>query len=147
MQARNILVPIDFSETCRSALAEAEQMAQRDPEIRLQLLHVHAVVEAAMMDTSMIQPMQQVTQIRDIVEKNLISWAQNLKLPANQIQTKVVIGSPTSEIINASEHADLIVMGTHGRSGLGHFLMGSVAERVVQGAQCSVLIVKPPKKA
>jgi len=58
------------------------------------------------------------------------------------------VGAPFLEIINAaqSEHADLIVMGTHGRSGLAHVLMGSVAERVVNKAPCAVLTIRHPDR-
>jgi nucleotide-binding universal stress UspA family protein len=58
------------------------------------------------------------------------------------------VGAPFLEIIHAaqSESADLIVMGTHGRSGLAHVLMGSVAERVVNKAPCPVLTVRHPDR-
>jgi universal stress protein A len=58
------------------------------------------------------------------------------------------VGAPFLEIINAAqgEAADLIVMGTHGRTGLAHVLMGSVAERVVNKAPCPVLTVRHPDR-
>jgi nucleotide-binding universal stress UspA family protein len=56
-------------------------------------------------------------------------------------------GTPVEEILNAAREtsADLIVMGTHGRTGLPHVLLGSVAERVVRSAQCPVLTVRAKK--
>ncbi len=56
-------------------------------------------------------------------------------------------GDPASEIVRYAEEqvVDLIVMGTHGRSGLERLLMGSVAEKVMREAPCSVLVVKLPK--
>jgi nucleotide-binding universal stress UspA family protein len=61
----------------------------------------------------------------------------------------VVIGAPSSSIVEyADGHGiDLIVMGTHGRGGMSHLLMGSVAERVVRTAPCPVLTVRQPRTA
>jgi nucleotide-binding universal stress UspA family protein len=58
------------------------------------------------------------------------------------------VGAPFLEIINAAhgEGADLIVLGTHGRTGLAHVLMGSVAERVVRKAHCPVLTIRHPDR-
>jgi nucleotide-binding universal stress UspA family protein len=57
-------------------------------------------------------------------------------------------GDPAEEIIDYANSAniDLIVMGTHGRTGLERLLLGSVAEKVLRGAQCSVLVAKLPKR-
>jgi universal stress protein A len=65
------------------------------------------------------------------------------------IETKVVIGDAMWEICQAveREHADLIVMGSHGRTGLAHVFLGSVAERVVRHASCPVLVARKPKGA
>jgi universal stress protein A len=57
----------------------------------------------------------------------------------------VVVGSPADEIVKvaAAEHVDLIVIATHGRTGLSHLVMGSVAERVVRTAPCPVMTIRP----
>jgi nucleotide-binding universal stress UspA family protein len=67
--------------------------------------------------------------------------------PAIRIRHVLLTGNPAEEIIRyATENrTDLIVMGTHGRTGLERLLMGSVAEKVLRGALCSVLVVKMPK--
>jgi nucleotide-binding universal stress UspA family protein len=142
MHANQILVPIDFSETSRTALQEADVLAVANPQAHLTLLHVQPMVETAIMDTSFVQPAEKLSEVVQLVEQRLGEWASRLKTPRSQISTQVVTGNPTGEIVEASQHNDLIIMGTHGRAGLGHFLMGSVSERVVQGASCSVLIVK-----
>jgi nucleotide-binding universal stress UspA family protein len=146
MQAQQILVPIDFSDSSRHALQEADALAVLNPQAKMVLLHVHPIVESAIMDTSFVQPADKMTQMCDAIRVRLREWANPLKTPDAQIVTRVVTGSPTGEIVEASLHADLLVMGTHGRAGLRHFLLGSVAERVVQGAHCSVLIVKKNSK-
>jgi nucleotide-binding universal stress UspA family protein len=68
-------------------------------------------------------------------------------LPLVEVHEKVEIGSPTTNIIDeAKKHGhDLIVMSTHGRTGLAHVLMGSVTEQVVRNAACPVFSVHPPK--
>jgi nucleotide-binding universal stress UspA family protein len=143
MQANQILVPIDFSETSRAALQEADRLTADNPRAHLTLLHVHPVVESAVMDTTFVQPVEKVTQMCEAIEARLREWVAPLRTPTAQVSTRVTTGSPTGEIVDASQNTDLVIMGTHGRAGLSHFLMGSVAERVVQGAHCSVLIVKP----
>jgi nucleotide-binding universal stress UspA family protein len=68
---------------------------------------------------------------------------------AGKIRREVGIGTPYKAIVDAAiaERADLIVMSTHGRTGLAHMLIGSVTERVLRRAPCPVLAVPPPKKS
>jgi universal stress protein A len=65
------------------------------------------------------------------------------------VETLVLVGSPFSKIIDtaASQAADLIVMGTHGRTGIRHWMLGSVAERVVRLAPCPVLVTRQSHSA
>ena len=69
----------------------------------------------------------------------------NHNLALRSLKIEVRYGSPAVEIVRAAEdlHADLIVMSTHGRTGMSHVLLGSVAEKVVRYAKCPVLTVKP----
>ena len=69
---------------------------------------------------------------------------------ANELGIKDIVkmtrfGSPYQEILNVAQEkgVDLIVMGTHGRSGIAHFLIGSVTEKVIRTAPCPVLVVRP----
>jgi nucleotide-binding universal stress UspA family protein len=66
---------------------------------------------------------------------------------AASVRTCIVEGHPGTAIVDAaaSEHADIIVMATHGRGGLGRALLGSVADHVVRHAACPVLLVRPPQ--
>ncbi|MBI0584696.1 MAG: universal stress protein [Methanomassiliicoccus sp.] len=63
------------------------------------------------------------------------------------VRTSIVTGSPSEEIIKASDHYDLVVMGTVGRTGLAHLRLGSVAERTARHARCPVLTVRAPRPA
>lgn len=142
MQPREILVPIDFSAPSPNALQEAAAIAhQYDAE--LTLLHVHQIEAIAFMDFTYVESPEKVAELTELAEKELQALVDALPDPKPRYRIRVLTGRPVDEIVNLSEAYDLIVMPTHGRTGLNHFLMGSVAERVVKGARCSVLIVKP----
>jgi nucleotide-binding universal stress UspA family protein len=110
-------------------------------------MHVHPIVEVAVLDFTYIQPAEKVAELCEAVELRLKEWARALNSPPGRVSVKVATGAPATEIIAAARDFDLVVMSTHGRTGVGHFLMGSVAERVVQAAPCSVYVVKqrPPR--
>ena len=141
MKIEKLLAPIDFSPLSRHALIEADRRACAS-NARLHLLHVHQIVEVALLDFTYVEPAEKISEICDALENQLREWATELKTPQEHISIAVHTGVPAHEIIQASHQFDLIVMGTHGRTGISHFLMGSVTERVVQGAHCSVLIYK-----
>jgi nucleotide-binding universal stress UspA family protein len=79
-------------------------------------------------------------QAKDLVEKA----ATKLSAAGFQVATELVEGDPKSQILDAAKewHADMIVLGSHGWSGLNRFLMGSVSEGVVRHAHCSVEIIR-----
>ena len=145
MKIKRILVPVDFSELSKQALQVADDMAV-EKGAELHVLHVYEIVQVSIMDFNYVDPPEKIAQVAQAAEKELANWTAQLKTPQERLRKQVVTGSPVREISNASANADLIVMGTHGRSGVSHFLMGSVAERVVQAAKCSVLVVKPAGK-
>ena len=79
----------------------------------------------------------------------LVRWkAEALADGAPKVETAKAVGEPAAEIVAAAEDGkfDAIVVGTHGRSGLAHMLLGSVAERVVRRAPMPVVTVRPSKK-
>jgi nucleotide-binding universal stress UspA family protein len=149
-----ILVPTDFSPASDAALATAKDLAERFGA-SIHLLHVLEDPYA----TSAYA-----TEVYGFLPQGLReSWQQNAEarlltlLPAEERTrfggtTGVLFGPPAKTIV---EHAadngfDLIVMGTHGRGGVAHLLLGSVAERVVRSARCPVLTVRdttPVKEA
>ena len=79
-------------------------------------------------------------QAKELVEKA----AEKLRTVGFQVSTQLVEGNPKSQIIDAANewHADMIILGSHGWSGLNRFLMGSVSEGVVRHAHCSVEIIR-----
>jgi len=122
---RNILVATDFSPFSEQAIRAAAALA-RHFGATLHLLHVvhHAEERAAVLD-----------RLGEIAEAE----ADGVPFTAS-----VAVGRPASEIVRYAvrEQMDLIVVGTHGRTGLAHVVMGSVAEAVVRTALCQVLTVR-----
>jgi nucleotide-binding universal stress UspA family protein len=86
-------------------------------------------------------------ELADGAQRHLDEWRDEaVKLGAPEVEVVKAVGEPAAEIVSyAREQAmDLLVLGSHGRTGLEHALMGSVAERVVRKSRCPVLTVRPP---
>jgi len=136
---RIILHPTDFSEQSDYALRLACALA-RDHEARLVLLHVAAPPMAVYGGDMLVAvPPESHDEERQRLDR--------LSVPEGvSAERRLVEGDPGTEILLAARQTgpDLIVMGTHGRTGLARILMGSVAERVVRKAPCPVLTVKTP---
>lgn len=134
---QNILVPVDFSDHSNRALDYACSLARHngEPQTRVHLLHV---ISDRPGSTSREE------QIRDRLEQLGQSLDPDEELNLTTIKS-VQPGAPYTVIINYAreQDIDMIVMGTHGRSGLSHFALGSVAERVVRSAPCPVLVMGP----
>lgn len=147
IQLNKILVPTDFSDFGKPAIAYACAIAARF-EAELHLLNV--VPDQAMLvpEVAAFSPESMQAQSESLVRE---AQRQLAELPGDgwengkAIVRQVRTGPAAIEIIEyaKAENIDLIVIGTHGRSGLMHILMGSVAERVVRNAPCPVLTVKP----
>jgi nucleotide-binding universal stress UspA family protein len=146
MTAKHILVPTDFSEYADQALTYAMSLA-KILQARLTLLHVIHLTPLAM---------------GDIGASGLVSYLEEMETDANQRmqallgrvhqeglegETSTVQGVPFQSIVDmaSNKDIDLIVMGTHGRTGLTHVLTGSVAEKVVRLAPCPVLVTRGTK--
>ncbi len=142
-----ILVPTDFSDFSRPAMQYGCAMAARFGA-ELHLLHIvpdpaMLVPEAAAFSVETMQTQSEslVKDAEAMLEKLPPDGWENEKPTVREVR----VGAAFIEIIDyARENSiDLIVIGTHGRSGLMHILMGSVAERIVRKAPCPVLTVKP----
>lgn len=146
LKFKHILVPIDFSECSFLALDYAVALA-REFKSKITLLHV---VEPAVYQENyfgVTPPMGETNQtLVEAGRERLASLANIRSEPGQQIEILVRIGRAHSEIADTGSAigAELIVVGTHGLTGVAHLLMGSTAERVVRHAPCPVLTVRLP---
>lgn len=147
IEIKKILCPVDFSECSDHALKYATAFAQMYSS-RLSLLHV---VEMPFLPAYSMAGIPDIYFPVDEVQKQCADKMNKLveKLSDGDLDVHgdVQVGSPFLEIIKRAkeEESDLIVLGTHGRSGLKHMIIGSVAEKVVRKAPCPVLSVKHPE--
>jgi len=139
---RTILHPTDFSDNAAYALQLACSLA-RDHGARLIVLHAHRPPVMVLGGTEAIPPLPVEEEIEEL-EAQL--KALNLPMSGITVERKLIQGEPVTTIVEFAQRVpcDLIVMGTHGRRGLRHLLLGSVAEQVVRKAPCPVLTVRVP---
>lgn len=142
-----ILHPTDFSECAAEAQAMAVDLAGK---LGAEIVLLQVLVETPLYGESILS-MPKVQSVYDAqrkwAEETLEARAGDLRGRGLKVSWRVQVGVPFEEIVKIAEeeHADMIVMGTHGRTGLGRAFMGSVAERVVRLAPCPVLTVRPAK--
>jgi nucleotide-binding universal stress UspA family protein len=138
-----ILVPIDFSACAKKSLDYAIPFATQH-EAELILLYVAPMPSYAGGEYGIIDTTALSEEICASSEKRLAEYASS-EIPAGvKVETMARAGSATAEIIEVAERlpADMIVLSTHGYTGLKHVLLGSVAEHVVRHAPCPVLVVR-----
>lgn len=140
-----ILLPTDFSEHAERAAAIGLELAARDGA-KVLALHVLPMADLVVGEYPVVMVEALQGELMKDAQQRMAAWAAKQSVP---VQVEVVWGNPAHDIcrIAGEKGADLIVTATHGRSGLAHLFMGSVAERVVRHAPCSVLVVRPPKSA
>jgi universal stress protein A len=159
---QKILVPVDFSPYARVALHYAADVAERflssvvvlhviTKEVETGMIHRHVGPQSITLLGPEAAPVRVPAQVTETVAVDLREQAHTAlqrfvsSRPSERpCELRVEIGHPVEQILDvvARENVDLIVMGTHGRTGLAHAVMGSVAERVVRLAPCPVLTVK-----
>jgi nucleotide-binding universal stress UspA family protein len=145
---KRILCPVDFSECSSAALEEAASLAK---VIGAELTLLHAYQNPAY-----VLPMQGyvgfsgdfLTKLREQLDGEIAKQAVPLRDQGIAVKTELIEGVPYKAIVDHAKEnrSDLIVMGTHGRTGLAHALTGSVAERVVRLAHCPVLVTRGPQQ-
>ncbi len=144
-QLKRMLVPTDFSDASDLALRYAIEMASTTGST-IHLLHVvedrHLI--AAYPDGYLADIPGMLQAMKDEANRLLREAAARCDAAKIPVTTDVVNGRPAMMIVEVAQShaADVIVMGTHGRSGFAHFFIGSVAERVVRTAPCPVLTVR-----
>lgn len=142
-----VLVPVDFSETSRRALAWAFDYATRAP-CEVHLLHVvedhlSDVVRAPVAERIANEVWAITREAQEELERMVPDPDDRERM--GRIHRHVARGRAAAEILRIAEKigAEIIVMGTHGRTGLARLVIGSVAEKVVRHADCPVVCVKP----
>lgn len=141
-----VLVPVDFSASSRKALDYALAFAKQF-SAKLVVLHVVELpYVGAGLGEMEAPPME--TELRGYAEEHLQRLVQSHLAGRIEHSTLLRSGQPWYEVAEAAKETDahLIIMGTHGYTGLKHVLMGSTAERVVRHAPCPVLIVREREK-
>ena len=139
-----LLVPTDFSENALKALNIAKEIARGSNAV----LHIMHVVEPVVYPADWSFAQSGFTEIENELEANtakqLDEIAQQLSAEGFTVKTKIVKGRASDEICNYAKNngISIIAIGTHGRSGLEHFLFGSTTERVLRKAPCPVLSVR-----
>lgn len=137
---KSILVPTDFSSYSSNAIDYAAKMA-KPLGARIVLVHVIESLSYSVTDTFTL------VDHRRALEKTAGALLENFRreLAAKDVpvKTRLASGVPYDEILKIArqENADLIVMGTHGRTGVEHLFLGSVAEKVVRLSSCPVLTI------
>ena len=148
MKIQRILFPTDFSELSQAAEKCACDLAD-EFDAELHVLHVLHNLWLTMPQTAaaLLIPPETLVDVIIHAEKEIQNSPPPAWAPGKKVVRAVRTGSTYDTIVQyAKENSiDLIVIGTHGRTGLPHVLLGSVAERVVQYAPCSVLTVRPDR--
>ena len=142
---RKILVPVDFSEHSRRALDHAHALAMC-LDASIELLHCHVPPTFAYPTAADAVPSYVIEEERKTAREKLESWLEEYEWKSVPVESTFAEGLTTSTIVEHTKTADLTVMGTHGRTGLSRFLMGSVAYGVLKQSTCPVLVVPSPKR-
>ena len=138
---KKILVPTDFSPPSEQAVRYAAMMAKRF-KAQLILLHVNEPYPYSVTDSMVL--VDHSRALKKIAERLLAGQRDRIASQGLRVMAHLAVGSPYQEIIRRAkrDRVQLIVVGTHGRTGVEHLLLGSVAERIVRLAPCPVLTVQ-----
>ncbi len=139
---QNILVPIDFSEHAARALDVAIEWG-RQLHAGLTLLHVIQSVDLGP-DMMSALPAAHIETLEAELTQHMKNYLKRVEKAGVKGDFLIAHGAPFYEAIEIvkSKQIDLIIMGSHGRTGLSHMLLGSVAEKLVRLAPCPVLVVR-----
>lgn len=143
LRFETIVVPTDFSPAAEKALELAAQLARQAGPAKLLLVNAYAV--PLELEALAIYGAKQVyEELAAESDKQLKEILERLRKEGVSAESMGNHGRPEDVIVELARErkADLIVMGTHGRTGLPHVLLGSVAERVIRNAPCPVITVK-----
>lgn len=142
-----ILCAVDFSEPSARALQYAVALAER-LGAEVEVVHAFQLPTYAVADGAVEFPPYLQEDLAKRLQERLEQFVKDTAGTASKARYHLAEGVPYLEVVKAAKdhQADLIVIGTHGRTGLSHMLLGSVAERVVRTAEVPVLTIRSPDK-
>jgi len=145
IQVRKILAPVDFSDNTPPMLEWAAHLAETHGSTVVLLHAYHLPVEFQQLEGAYLPP-DFWASVRAEAKESLARYVEDLTRRNIAVESAVCEGYAATVIVEeaANRDIDLIVIGTHGRSGFKHLLLGSIAERVVHKAACPVLTVRGP---
>ena len=144
IEVQTLLVPLDFSDNARAVLEWAAHLAKEHGS-KVVLFHAyHLPVEFQQLEGAYLPP-DFWANVKAEAQQSLGRYEAELRGSGLTVESVVREGYAATAIVDEAieQEVDLIVIGTHGLSGIKHMLLGSIAERVVQKAPCPVLTVKP----
>jgi universal stress protein A len=148
-QFKKILVPVDFSPSSKLALEYALSLAERfDGSVHV--LHAWEVPAYLRPDLTVWSGEVSATladHAHAEAERGMLQFLADAKVVGRRnVTSQIASGAPYVTILSLAEEGkfDLIAMGTHGRTGLSHLVLGSVAEKIVRHSKCPVLTVRAP---
>lgn len=141
---KKILCPIDHSDCSKEALKYAVSFAMKD-EAKLYLLHI---IDIRSFNDSLVATSQQIPDEKTLeqLRTKLLDCIPEEIRDDMEVEASVIPGIPFAEIISTAKEKeiDMIVIGSHGRTGISHMMLGSVSEKVIRKAPCPVLTVRQP---
>lgn len=148
---KKILVPLDGSKLAEVALAHVEQLAWElgSSLILLRVVRPPRAVEYTRQEEMMALNRERETVFKRDAETYLAARRGELRNKNFEVSTHIIVSEAVATAIldfAESEGVDLIAMSTHGRSGLGRWVYGSVADKVLQGATCPVLLIRAKRE-
>ncbi len=143
---KKILCPIDHSDCSKEALKYAVSFAMKD-EAKLYLLHIIDIRSFSEGLDAMSKQIPDEETLEQLRTKLLDCIPEEIR-DEMDVEAIVIQGIPFAEIISTAreKEIDMIVIGSHGRTGIAHMMLGSVSEKVVRKAPCPVLIVRQPNQ-
>jgi nucleotide-binding universal stress UspA family protein len=144
MQIKTILLPTDFSQGARAAMDYAISLAQ---DYKAKLILIYVIQDISIAEwyiPSSISAADLVEDMQKSANREMEKWGAETGTKVKDLEKLIVRGVPFVEIIRTAKekNADMIVIGTHGRTGIDHMLFGSTAEKVVRKSPCPVLTVR-----
>jgi nucleotide-binding universal stress UspA family protein len=146
---KKILVPLDGSGWSKRAIPHAADIARAN-EAEIILLHVFKPPTSEYADRIALAGQDsQIQELREQIKQDLMGTRSEMRSEKMTVRTHLIEGSGVAHAICdyvREEEIDLVVMSTHGRTGLARFLFGSTAYQVMQGTQVPVLLIRPDRE-